>query len=65
MACLNNYVTQCVDVTTGETGCFFFDTSHWQITGEFKAVGEVYPGLIEFFNATPRNDRKPIYLERL
>lgn len=65
MACINNYATQCVDVDTGKTGCFFFDIPHWQSTGEFKAIGEIYSGLIEFFDATSRADRKSVYLERL
>lgn len=42
MACLMNYTIQCTDVVSGETGCFLFDTAHWQETGEFKAVSPVF-----------------------
>lgn len=49
MACLMNYTIQCRDITTGETGCFLFDTAHWQATGEFKAISPVMPGLPQFY----------------
>jgi hypothetical protein len=67
MACLTNYTIQCVDVASGQTGCFLFDETHWQVTGEFKAVSPVFPGLVEFFawchaNGNPHQSR---YLERL
>ena len=68
MACLTNYTVQCVDRASGKTGCFFFDESHWQKTGEFIAVGPVYPGLVEFY-ATGEKDtgilRRACYLERV
>ena len=64
MACLTNYTVQCLDITTGKTGCFFFDTAHWQDTGEFKAVSAVYPDLISFYANTSPDDRKSAYLER-
>lgn len=67
MACLTNYTIQCRDCITGETGCFFFDETHWQKTGEFKAVGPVYPNLAEFY-AMGETDagivRRACYLER-
>lgn len=67
MACLMNYTIQCTDVVSGETGCFLFDTAHWQETGEFKAVSPVFPGLSEFFawdNAQGAR-RESIYLDRV
>lgn len=62
--CLTNYTVQCVDVTTGLKGCFLFDAKHWQDTGEFKAIGEVFPDLQSFYSGTKAEDRKPCYLER-
>ena len=64
MACLTNYTVQCLDVTSGKTGSFFYDPTHWQATGEFKALGPVYSGLIEFYANTKIEDRKSCYLER-
>jgi hypothetical protein len=67
VACLTNYAIQCVDVTTGNTGIFLFDTAHWQNTGEFLAISPVFPGLDEFYkwdNANG-NNRKACYLERV
>lgn len=66
MACVTNYTVQCRDVTTGETGCFLFDTAHWQTTGEFKAISPVFPGLVEFYAWDRANGdrRAPCYLER-
>ena len=64
MACLTNYTVQCRDVNTGKTGCFFYDQTHWQNTGEFKAIGEVFSNLNDFFLNTLPNDRKACYLER-
>lgn len=64
MACLTNYAVQCRDVTTGKVGCFFFDLEHWQTTGEFKAIGKVWPDLESFFRGEPAESRKSIYLER-
>lgn len=29
--CLTNYCIQCVDVSTGQKGCFFFDQQHLEI----------------------------------
>lgn len=65
MACLTNYTIQCVDIVSGKTGCFLFDTDHWQKTGEFKAIGEVYPDLNIFYLTTTTDQRKACYLERL
>lgn len=67
MACLMNYTVQCLDVTSGETGCFLFDTAHWQATGEFRAVSPVFPGLVAFYawdNADGKPRRESCYLER-
>jgi len=67
MACLTNYTVQCRDVTSGTTGCFLFDTEHWQRTGEFKAVSPVFPGLVEFYEWDRANgdSRVSCYLERI
>ena len=64
MACLTNYTVQCRDVDSGETGCFLFDVEHWQQTGEFRAISEVYPGLNEFYKGTTADQRKACYIER-
>jgi hypothetical protein len=64
MACLTNYTVQCKDITSGETGCFFYDQEHWQKTGQFKAISPVYSGLNEFYLNTKQEDRKSLYLER-
>ena len=66
MACLMNYTVQCTDVTTGETGCFLYDTEHWQRTGEFKAIGKVCRDLVEFYawDKANGNKRGSCYLER-
>jgi hypothetical protein len=61
---LTNYTVQCADVTTGKTGCFLFNVEHWQKTGEFKAISNVYNNLVEFYANTNRDDRKSLYLER-
>lgn len=67
MACLTNYTVQCRDATSGETGCFLFDTSHWQRTGEFRAVSPVMPDLDAFYAWDNANgtQRKSCYLERI
>ncbi|MFW6855332.1 hypothetical protein ACODYM_28995 [Burkholderia gladioli] len=67
MACLTNYTVQCLDVTSGRTGCFLFDTAHWQATGEFKAISPVFAGLAEFFAWDRANGdcRASCYLERI
>lgn len=64
MACLMNYTIQCKDISSGKTGCFLFDEQHWQITGEFKAIGPVYPDLNAFYLGTTPEDRQSRYLER-
>lgn len=66
MACLTNYTIQCKDVTSGETGCFLFDTDHWQRTGEFKAISPVFSDLVRFYewDKVNGNMRGPTYLER-
>ena len=66
MACPMNYTIQCRDVATGETGCFLFDTEHWQRTGEFLAVSPVFPGLPQFYAWDRENGnlRTSCYLER-
>jgi hypothetical protein len=67
MACLTNYTVQCRDVTTGKTGCFLYDTEHWQRTGEFKATTPIFGDLDSFFAWDRQNGNKcaPCYLERL
>jgi len=62
--CVSNYTTQCLDVTSGQTGCFLFDTEHWQKTGELKAISPVYPSLVEFYQAH-RDQCKAMHLERI
>lgn len=64
--CLTNYTVQCRDVTSGKTGCFLYDTAHWQKTGEFKAVSPVMPDLDAFYKWDNANGvkRAPGYLER-
>lgn len=62
--CLTNYCIQCVDVTTGEKGCFLFDQEHWADTGEFKAVGPVFPDLNSFYAGTSPDKRHSLYIER-
>lgn len=66
MACLTNYTIQCEDVTSGKTGCFLFDTDHWQRTGEFKAISPVFLDLVQFYewDKANGNNRGPAYLER-
>jgi hypothetical protein len=64
MACLMNYTIQCVDVVSGKKGCFIFDEEHWQRTGEFKAVSEVYRDLDAFYKGTTEEQRQWRYLER-
>lgn len=66
MACLMNYTVQCRDVTSGVTGCFLFDTAHWQLTGEFKATSPVLPNLVTFYDWDNANGgkRASCYLER-
>jgi hypothetical protein len=54
-----------MDIASGKVGCFLFDTDHWQKTGEFKAVSDVYPDLLSFYNGTDRADRCAMYLERI
>jgi len=67
MACLTNYAVQCRDVTSGETGCFLFDPTHWQRTGEFRASSPVFPNLTAFYAWNNANGRPggPCYLERI
>lgn len=66
MACLMNYTVQCKDVTSGQDGCFLFDTEHWQRTGEFKAISPVFSCLGKFFEWDKANGCRggPCYLER-
>jgi len=64
MACLTNYTVQCVDVISGEKGCFLFDQEHWAATGEFAAIGPVYPDLDSFYAGTTPDQRQSCYLER-
>lgn len=66
MACVMNYTVQCRDVTSGETGCFLFDTAHWQQTGDFRAISPVFPDLAQFFAWDKANGdmRRPGYWER-
>jgi hypothetical protein len=65
MACLTNYTIQCRDVASGKTGCFLFDVQHWQTTGEFLAVSEVFPDLDAFYHGTTPEQRKSMYIERV
>lgn len=66
MACLMNYTVQCKDIVSGKVGCFVFDTEHWQVTGEFRAVSPVFPDLVAFYawNNANGSPGKPCYLER-
>jgi hypothetical protein len=64
MACSMNYTIQCVDVVSGKKGCFIFDEEHWQRTGEFKAVSEVYRDLYDFYRRTTAEQRQSRYLEQ-
>ena len=66
MACVTNYTIQCVDVTTGDIGCFLFDIPHWRKTGEFKAISPVFACLTQFFLWDNENgmSRKDIYITR-
>lgn len=64
--CLTNYTVQCRDEVSGQTGCFLFDTAHWQRTGEFRALSEVFPDLYTFYrwcHTLPENPRKGEYIE--
>ena len=68
MECVTNYTIQCKDVASGRTGCFLFDTEHWQRTGEFKAISPVFDGLTAFFewdNTNVPRKRKSCHLERI
>ncbi|WP_162580521.1 hypothetical protein [Variovorax sp. PBS-H4] len=62
-----NYTVQCTDVTTGQTGCFLFDTEHWQRTGEFKAISPIFRSLVDFYEWDRANGsrRAPCHLERV
>lgn len=66
MACLMNYTVQCLDGTTGKNGCFLFNITHWQTTGEFLAISPVLPDLNSFFAWDNANGplRKSSYIER-
>jgi hypothetical protein len=64
MACLMNYTIQCIDIVSGKIGCFFFDQSHWQETGKFKAISPVYPDLEAFYRSTNPEQRRSEYIER-
>lgn len=64
--CLMNYTVQCKDIVSGQYGCFLFDMAHWKNTGEFKAIGPVFPSLSLFYawdNANGHN-RQSGYWER-
>lgn len=67
MACLMNYTVQCTDIVSGETGCFLFDTDHWQMTGEFKAISPVMTDLVRFYEWDNANGKRraDCYLERV
>ena len=65
MACLTNYAMGCLDTTSGRTGYFIFNVEHWQLTGEFVAVSPVFDDLDQLYAGTNRNERKPIYAERI
>ena len=62
--CLTNYTVQCRDAKSGKTGCFLFDVTHWQATGEFMAVSDVFPCLISFYAGTLPSQRIGKYIER-
>lgn len=64
MAVLTNYTVQCLDATSGKTGCFIFDVEHWQRTGEFIALSAVFADLEALYAGASRDQRKPIYAER-
>lgn len=67
MACTTNYTVQCRDVVSGNTGCFLFDTEHWQKTGEFKAISPVFYNLAAFYkwDMANGNKRSSCYLTRV
>jgi hypothetical protein len=56
--CLMNYTVQCVDVDSGQKGCFLFDEKHWQETGKFKAISPVCVDLDAFFQWDKANGRR-------
>lgn len=67
MACLTNYTIQCTDKISGKKGCFFFDIEHWKETGEFLAIGPVYPDLESFYSKGETETgikRQACYIER-
>jgi hypothetical protein len=64
MACLTNYTVQCVDETSGLTGCFFFDEDYYAETGKFKATSRIYDDLVDFYKNTNPALRKSCYLKR-
>lgn len=67
MVCLTNYTVQCVDVTSGKTGCFFFDGPYWQFTGKFRATSPVFPDLEAFYAWDNQNGKNAAgkFLERV
>ena len=65
--CLTNYTIQCVDKTSGETGCFLFDTVRYANGEGFHAISPVCKDLVEFYawcNANG-NPNRPAYIERV
>lgn len=53
-----NYAIQCRDVTSGQVGDFLFDEDHYVATGEFKAIGPVFPDLASFYRWDNENGHK-------
>lgn len=60
---LTNYTIQCTDETSGKVGCFLFDLDHYEATGKFKAVGDIFPDLDQLYRHTTNDERKPCYVE--
>jgi len=60
---LTNYTVQCVDVMTGEKGCFIFDLGRYKDEGVFYAITPIYPDLDTLYRCTRPEDRKACYVE--
>jgi hypothetical protein len=45
-----HYCIQCTDKNSGEIGCFAYDREAYERGEGFKAITEVFPSLIPFFD---------------
>lgn len=53
--CAMNYTMGCRDIDSGKTGCFLFDIDRYRRYGDFRAISDVFPDVLQLFEWSRSN----------